>query len=356
MPELRFGLCVPIFASPGPALFRTPGYEQLHAGTTMELGYLADELGYDSLWVADHLMLGAEGAILEGWTVLAGLAARTRRARLGMLHQAHYLRQPAVAAKMVATLDQISGGRFVYFLDAGRNAGEQLAYGLPRPGDPQTVLEQVEEGLRLCRELWTAEQPVDFDGRWYHLTQAICTPPPAQRPYPPVWFGEGDAALTELTARVGQGWNSTPVPAARFGSRVEELRAACERVGRPFGELEISVELQTLVAADESGLRAALGALARTAERHGGEPDAGWRAYAQNGGEGGGGRPSLPHATVWGTPAEVAAQLHAYVREGATHFLLWFLDAPGETGLRLFASEVAPRLRALAPSGEGGGG
>ncbi len=347
MAEVRFGCCLPIFANPGAALFRTPGYERLHAGTTMELGYLADDLGYDSLWVADHLMLGAESAILEGWTVLAGLATRTRRARLGMLHQAHYLRHPSVTAKMVATLDQISGGRLIYFLDAGRNATEQDAYGLARPADAATVLGQLEEGLQVCRALWTADAPLDFDGRWYRLRQALCTPPPAQRPHPPLWFGEGDAGLTELAARTAQGWNSTPVPPAEFGARVGALRAACSRLGRAPEEIEISVELQVLLAPDEAGLRARLDDLVRTAERHGAEPDAGWRAYA-----GGGKRPRLPHATVWGTPDEVTSQLAGYRREGATHFLLWFLDAPGESGMRLFASEVAPRLRALSLSGQ----
>lgn len=348
MAELRFGHCLPIFANPGAALFRTPGYERLHPGTTMELGYLADDLGYDSLWVADHLMLGAEGAILEGWTVLAGLATRTRRARLGMLHQAHYLRHPSVTAKMVATLDQISGGRLLYFLDAGRNAREQLAYGLPRGADPATVLEQVAEGLDLCRALWAADSPLDFEGHWYRLSQALCTPPPVQRPHPPLWFGEGEAGLTELTARVAQGWNSTPVPPAEFGARVQALRGACSRVGRAFEEIEISVELQILLAPDEAGLRAALGELARIAERHGSEPNPQWRSYAKHGGV----RPALPHATVWGTPDEIVSQLAGYVREGATHFLLWFLDAPTESGMRLFASEVAPRLRAMTLRGE----
>lgn len=347
-PELRFGLCLPIFANPGAALFRTPGYERLHAGTTMAYGYLADDLGYDSLWVADHLMLGADQAILEGWTVLAGLATRTRRARLGMLHQAHYLRPPSVTAKMIATLDQISGGRLIWFLDAGRNAREQLAYGLDRPEDPRTVLAQVEEGLDLCRALWAAEAPIDFEGRWYQLRNAVCTPRPAQRPFPALWFGEGDAALNDLTAKYGQGWNSTPVPPAEFGARVAGLRAACERAGRPIEELEVSVELQVLVAADERGVRAAVGDLARIAERHGERPDPAWRAYADHGGE----RPLLPHRTVCGTPEEVATQLGAYHREGATHFLLWFLDAPNEAGLRLFADEVAPRVRTLTAGGQ----
>lgn len=348
MAEVRLGYCLPIFANPGAALFRTPGYERLHAGTTMELGYLADDLGYDSLWVADHLMLGVESAILEGWTVLAGLATRTRRARLGMLHQAHYLRHPSVTAKMVATLDQISGGRLIYFLDAGRNATEQQAYGLARPPDAATVLEQVEEGLEVCRALWSADAPVDFDGRWYRLRQALCTPRPAQRPHPPLWFGEGDRGLTALAARTAQGWNSTPVPPAEFGARVRALRSACAQVGRTPDEIEVSVELQVLVAADEAGLRAGLGDLVRTAERHGARCDPSWQAYATRGGD----RPTLPNATVWGTPDEVTAQLIGYHREGATHFLLWFLDAPGESGMRLFASEVAPRLRTLTLSGE----
>lgn len=348
MAELRFGYCLPIFANPGAGLFRTPGYERVHAGTTMQLGYLADDLGYDSLWVADHLMLGAGRAILEGWTVLAGLATRTRRARLGMLHQAHYLRHPSVTAKMVATLDQISGGRLIYFLDAGRNAAEQVAYGLPRPEGAATVLGQVEEGLELCRALWAADAPIDFEGRWYRLRDALCTPPPVQRPHPPLWFGEGDAGLTELAGRTAQGWNSTPVPPGEFGARVQALRAACSRAGRASVQIEISVELQVLLAADEAGLRARLGELVGAAERQGVEPDPAWRAYVARGGE----RPTLPHATVWGTPDEVVAQLSDYHREGATHFLLWFLDAPGESGMRLFASEVAPRLRALSRTGE----
>ena len=97
--------------------------------------YLADQLGYDSIWVADHLMLGKDQAIMEGWTTLSAIAGGTQRAKLGIIHQAHFFRYPSVAAKMIATLDQISGGRFIYFADTGTRAGEHQAYGLNYPSE-----------------------------------------------------------------------------------------------------------------------------------------------------------------------------------------------------------------------------
>ena len=102
-------------------------------------------LGYNSIWVADHLMLGQDQAILEGWTTLAAIAGATRRARLGIIHQAHFFRHPALAAKMMATLDQISGGRFIFFADTGTRAGEHHAYGLHYPGS---------HGRRACPIFW----------------------------------------------------------------------------------------------------------------------------------------------------------------------------------------------------------
>jgi alkanesulfonate monooxygenase SsuD/methylene tetrahydromethanopterin reductase-like flavin-dependent oxidoreductase (luciferase family) len=84
MHSTRFGFCVPIFVSPGGRLFRTANYATLDTATTMAMAQQADALGYDSLWVADHLMLGRDNAILEGWTTLATLAGSTRRAQLGL--------------------------------------------------------------------------------------------------------------------------------------------------------------------------------------------------------------------------------------------------------------------------------
>src|ERR1700712_425031 len=100
MKRTEFGVCLPIFAKPGGDFFRVPNFAELDAAAVMAMGVRADELGYDSLWVADHLMLGKDEAILEGWTVLSALAGATNRAKLGMIHEAVLFRNPALAAKM----------------------------------------------------------------------------------------------------------------------------------------------------------------------------------------------------------------------------------------------------------------
>src|SRR5450755_4568389 len=91
---LRSGVAVPIFASPGHIAFRTPAYAGLNVRQTIDYAVLADDLGYASLWVADHLQLGKNGAILEGWTTLAALAGATKRAALGTIHLSNVFRHP----------------------------------------------------------------------------------------------------------------------------------------------------------------------------------------------------------------------------------------------------------------------
>ena len=344
---VRAGVCVPVFANPGRRMFRTPGYASLDAAATMAYAVGADRLGYDSLWVADHLMLGAGEAILEGWTVLAGLATATRRCRLGIIHQSHYFRHPGIVANMAATIDRISGGRFVYFVDYGLMDREHGAYGIARPDGADERAAEVEEGIEVCERLW-AGGPVDFDGRRHRLRGAVCAPAPVQRPHPPIWIGEDRPAMLRVAARHAQGWNTTPVSVEGLRERLEKLAAACAAEERPYDSIEKSAELQVLVAADEDALRRAVGrlvALARDVPED--DPIA---AYASGAG-GAGARPALPHHTVMGTPDEVAAGLGAYVAAGASHFLLWFLDAPEQDGMALFAERVLPALRGATVSG-----
>lgn len=342
MHPVQFGFCVPIFAQPGARLFRTPNYARLDTSTTLDLARAAEALGYDSLWVADHLMLGQDQAILEGWTVLAALAGSTQRAKLGMIHQGHFFRHPALVAKMAATLDQISQGRFIYFVDAGYGKAEHACYGLLYPNSFEERIEHVVDGLQVTLALWEGDGPITHEGRYFALHEAVCTPKPVQRPHPPVWFGETHPAILAACARYGQGWNTVPVGYSETARRVQLLQEACAAVGRAADEIEKSLEAQIIIARDRAELRAQLAAMLALAPAT--DPvDPGLAAFVA--GEADALPPHLADQWLAGTPDEVSAQIRRYLEIGITHFLLWFMDAPNRAGLELFAQEVAPHFR-----------
>lgn len=341
MHPIQFGFCVPIFASPGKRVFRTANYAALDAAVTMEMAREADALGFDALWVADHLMLGKENAILEGWTTLAALAGCTERARLGIIHQAHFFRQPALAAKMIATLDQISGGRYIFFADPAFGRAEHLAYNFPYPEDIPERIERTVEGVKLALALWQSAEPVSFEGKYYRVDNATVTPLPIQQPHPPIWFGEAHPLTLAACAQYGQGWNTVPVTMEELRRRLDALAAACAEIGRPVEEIERSLETEILIAADEDGLRGRLREILALA------PDEEFAddvvAYAN--GDADTLPPSLNERYILGTPDEVTRRLREYINLGISHFLLWFIDAPHRDGIRIFAEQVAPRFR-----------
>ena len=152
--RLQFGFCVPVFAMPGGRFFRTPAWTALDPPAAVEAAVEAERLGYDSVWVADHLIHGHDGGILEGWTTLCVIAGRTQRVKLGTIHMAQAFRPPSLGAKITATLDALSGGRLIVFYDWGGEA-ETLSYGLPYPPEAERV-ERLDEGLQLIKALWQA--------------------------------------------------------------------------------------------------------------------------------------------------------------------------------------------------------
>ncbi len=340
--RVRFGYCAPIFAQPGGMLFRTPNLPRLDGPAAVRAAVEAEALGFDSLWVADHLMLGQDEAILEGWTTLAAMAGATERAKLGLIHQAHFFRHPAVAAKMMATLDHLSGGRFIFFADTGTRAAEHWAYGLRYPPVIADRMPDFLEGLDLIQKLWrtSAAAPLTFVGQHYQVTGAVCAPPPFTQPHPPIWFGEAHPLTLQACARLGQGWNSAPVGLVELTRRLRELRAACEAAGRPFDELEISYETQVLIAPSRAAVRERLRAMLTLTPPGVATPDdEDLRAFVRGASDA---YPRyLTKAWLVGDPAEVAAQVRAYAAAGVHHFLLWFMDAPEADGMRLFMEKVA---------------
>jgi probable F420-dependent oxidoreductase len=224
---------------------------------------LAEDLGFDQLWVSDHFWLdltryggsAARAGTPECWTLLSALAVRTSRVRLGTLVMAVGFRSPALLAKMAATLDQLAQGRLDLGLGAGWNEPEFTENGLPfpRPGERLAMLE---EGLEVLRALLSdGGRPGSFAGRWYRVEQAPVIPGPVQRPRPPLWVGGRGDRLLGVVARAADGWNVVwAMTPEAYRERLGVLEAACRRAGRPPGEVRRSLGLSTLIGRDADDL------------------------------------------------------------------------------------------------------
>lgn len=267
----------------------------------------AEEAGFHSAWFMDHLAPPAarELEMLEAWTVVSALAARTESIHLGHLVLCAEFRHPAVLAKMAASLDVISGGRLELGLGWGSVADELQDYGITEAG-PAVRSARLGETLQILEQLWTGE-PVDFDGEHFRLRDAICRPRPVQGRVPIHLGGAGKTLTLPLVERHADWWNCV----SSAVDRLEELRPL-------VGGARISVQHP-------------IGLAASSAER-----DAVVATTTRRFGAWGG--------VVAGTPDEVAAALRRERALGAELFVCQFHDFGTPETIRLFADEVLPAL------------
>lgn len=342
---MNFGFCIPTFAGANDCHPRTPMLERVEVGALVNSVREVEALGYDSVWVADHLMLGADDAILECWTLLSALARVTSRVRLGTIHLANFLREPALLAKMAATVDAISGGRLDLFFEAGHGGSrpESEAYGFGWDND-EDRLEKFEEAVSILKLMWT-EDRATFHGDHYRIDDAICFPKPVQKPSIPLWIGTigigtiGGEALSEnigmddqmmdIIARHADWWNNTPASAETVRSKLDTLRAACQSAGTDYEKIGKSLETQILIAEDAAGVRRLQNEIERLNPQKTFYHD--WD--------------DLRGRYVIGTPDEVTARLDEYRALGIECFMLWFMDYPSLDGVRTFADKVIPNFR-----------
>lgn len=195
-------------------------------------------------WLFDHfapIQGDLDGPCLEGWTVLAAFAAVTKRLRLGLMVTGNTYRHPAVLAKIAATVDVISNGRLDFGIGAGWNVYEHESMGIPlyKPGER---IRRLEEACEVIKRLFT-QPTVDFDGRYYRLTEARSEPKPVQKPYPPFVIGGGGEQLTlRVVAKYADIWNYTGGTVEEFTHKVGVLREHCADVGRDPDEITLSYQ------------------------------------------------------------------------------------------------------------------
>src|SRR5256886_11313826 len=182
---LRLGLQIPNFTYPG-----VPDGELFDR--VADIAVTAEQAGFDSIWVMDHLYqipnVGQRTEpMLEAYTLLGGIAARTSRATLGTMVTGVTYRNPALLAKIVTTLDIVSSGRAILGIGAAWNEDEHRGYGFDFPPAGER-LERLEEAVQICRAMFTEEAP-SFRGKFYRIEEAINSPRPLTPGGPPILIG-----------------------------------------------------------------------------------------------------------------------------------------------------------------------
>jgi len=280
-----------------------------------------ETLGYDSVWTGDHVSF--HNPLYESLTLLASYVPITRRIKLGIAVYLLALRAPAVAAKMTATLDVLSGGRLVFGVGVGgENPKEFELCGVPH----RERGARVTEGIDVVRALWR-DTPATFDGRFTRFTSVSIDPKPVQQP-PPIWIGgRSDAALARA-GRQGDGWVSYVVHADRYAQSLDKIRAAAAAAGRSMDGFTAAHLVFITVGRDyETAKKAWVSVLSKR--------------YNQDF------EPLVQRYGVIGTPEQCAEQLERFRAAGCNYFLMSAIGDPRDERAQheAIAAEILPRFR-----------
>jgi len=301
----------------------------------------AEELGYYSVSLDDHFfmrgfMSDPKAPHLECYTTLSAVAAITKTVKIVPLVTALSYRNPALLAKMIATLDNISGGRFIAGLGAGWFKEEYDAYGFPYPSNAERI-DQLADGVKVLKAMWTQDEP-SYRGKYFSVEKAFCMPRPLQKPYPPIMIGGGGKKILKIAAEEGDILNLNP-PVTRGMVEIQEalkfdknevhrrlglLKDYVKAAGRAAGSVEYSAMCIVIANKDKS---AAEMMIKMTAQSVGlADTDA-----ARN-------SPQLLLGTYEEVKREIAWRIENF---GTSYFFLNFM-AP--EGLETFAKDVMPEF------------
>jgi F420-dependent oxidoreductase-like protein len=244
---MKLGLQIPSFTWPG-------GAAEIGARLG-RIAQAADRAGYDSIWVMDHFFQirgvgAAEEPMLEAYTTLGYLAALTQSARLGTLVTGVTYRHPAILAKIVTTLDVLSGGRAWLGIGAAWNEEEHVGLGIPFPPLAERF-ERLEEAIQICLQMW-AEGDGPYEGKHYRLARTLNSPQALSRPHPPIMIGgNGERKTLRLVAKYADACNIFGGP-EDLARKLDVLRRHCDEVGRNYDEIEKTVYYMMDVGEDGS--------------------------------------------------------------------------------------------------------
>ncbi len=275
-----------------------------------------EKFGYHSLWLVDHMWTRGMPDLdhVECLTMMSALAARTEKLRIGTLVMCNSYRNPALLAKSLTTIDQISNGRLEVGMGAGWMDEEYRAYGYEFPSMGKR-LRQLEEGLKILKLMFTEKAP-SFKGKYYSIAEALNNPKPVQKPHPPITIGgSGEKVMLRLVAQYADRWNC-PAGYESFEHKFGVLKDHCKAVGRDIKQINISEQLLVCIGKTDA------------------EVEKKWEMA----------KGLVPFSTtgIKGTPAQIVTALKDRVAKGITMFTIFFSDFAPPPTVELFAREVMP--------------
>lgn len=308
MANVKFGILVPSFP-----FDESRGSEFISEIMTYLTG-LEDH--FDSAWVSDHLIQYNQHTmdILECLTTISHLSGIFRKLDFGSIVLCNSFRNPALVAKMGATLDALTGGRFILGIGAGWMEEEHKQYGYDF-APPAARIKQMEEAVQIIKSMW-AEDGVTFEGKYYKVKNAHCNPKPD--PPPPIMIGGGGEKLTlRVVARYADWWNFGWVEPTKYKRMLNVLEHHCSQVGRDSNEITKTL-LETVVIA-ETDKKAQ-----KISKEH---------PYGD------------PRARFVGTVETIKDEIRTFVDMGVEHFILLFLSFPNLDTPLSFAEEIIPEFK-----------
>ncbi len=284
-----------------------------------------ESMGFDSLWVNDHLYGPTSPSIpiMEAWSLIAGIAAVTDRVELGTLVTPAGMRNPAHLGKVIASVDNVAGGRVIPGFGAGWMPREFTDFGMPFLSTKQR-LTQLRETVELLKRMWSDEESVTLDGEFVQAQDLVTEPKPPRKP-PILIGGSGEQVTLRLAAREADIWNNPAAGHAALEHKIGVLRQRCDEAGRDASEITVSQQCLVTLVEDEESLAPAVERAQRIFGGHMGDPTG-------------------PLALT-GTPERVAEQIQKHIDLGCTMFMIEFFGRDPREPAQLFAETVIPQFR-----------
>ena len=295
---------------------------------SIEVAKEAEQLGYDHLWVYDHVETVPTREpthVFEAFTTLAALSQQTSTIKLGQMVTCAAYRNAGLLAKEAACVDVFSGGRLILGLGAGWYEREYQAYGFEFPS-AGTRLRILDETLDVVKRLWT-EETVTYSGKHLVFDGAYCDPKPLQQ-LPEIWVGGGGEKVTLRIAARQADKTNWQVGLDRFVHKSKLLEEYCDEIGRDFDSIVRTHGPDCRLFDSEADLERWLDSPTGGALRKGTTPD---DEYVRD--------------QLVGTVEQVTEKVQAFVDAGCREFVLWFRDAPSSESLERFMREVVPNVR-----------